>query len=216
MKRILAAIAILTPLLAAYEAPPVQILRGELIEWDPRQLAGGFAFRDSDSKVHRCRYSSETHILRQTLRVSPMGVRPGDYFEVVAEMKSGLSSCRALTIYVRALDPARTTNIRSTTAVLGARTFMDNLWPRGSLTFSGVVQRIDPNRMIVQTRQDGQKTFHLRSDTLYSSAGRLVEHGRLAVHQRIFVRAGRGIEGEMEAYQIVWGGIVQPEDRGSR
>jgi hypothetical protein len=69
--------------------------------------------------------------------------------------------------------------------------------------------------MVVQTRKSGSKTFHLRPDTVYTAQGRLVEPGLLEVHTRVFVRAGRGFEGEMEAYQVVWGGIVTPKQTTS-
>jgi hypothetical protein len=198
--------------LPAEDEPPVRILKGELIEWEARGLSGDFSLRDAQSRVHRCQFSPDTYLKRQTLRVTPTGVKPGDYLEVVADIRNGAASCRAVTIYIRASDPARLALGRGGARSLPTRIINDNLWPRGSLTFSGVVQRLETNRMVVQTRLDGAKTFHLRDDTLYSEEGRLVQRGRLEVHTRVFVRAGRGFEGEMEAYQIVWGGIVSPRE----
>jgi hypothetical protein len=30
------------------------------------------------------------------------------------------------------------------------------------------------------------------------------------VNERVFVRGGRNLEDEIEAYQVVWGGILRP------
>jgi hypothetical protein len=210
---------LLVPLLRSFgadEEPPVRIVKGELIEWEAQGLSGDFSVRDAQSFVHRCKFNADTYLKRQTLRVTPTGVKPGDFLEVVADIRNGPASCRALTIYIRASDPARWAGGRAPTRPLSMRLINDNLWPRGSLTFSGVVQRLEPNRMVVQTRSDGAKTFHLRTDTLFSEQGRLVQRTNLSVHTRVFVRAGRGFEGEMEAYQIVWGGIVTPRETTGR
>ena len=87
---------------------------------------------------------------------------------------------------------------------------METLAPRGRLTFAGVVQRLEPNLMVVQTRNDGAMAFQLRTDTLFSAEGRLVDRDKLQVHTHVFVRAGNGLYGEMEAYQVVWGDILLP------
>ena len=203
-------LAVAATTLAGQEGPPVRIMRGELIRWEVRGFAGDLSIRDAMHRVHRCRVTPDTYMTRQTLRVTPVGVKPGDFLEVVADLRDGPESCRALTIYVRASDPALVA-ARGPLTIPPQRIIMDNLWPRGALTFAGVVQRLEPDRMIVQTRKDGSQTFHLRSDTVYTAEGRVVELARLAVHTRVFVRAGRGFEGEMEAYQVVWGGIVTPK-----
>ena len=205
----LRALAVAVPL-AGQNGPPVRIMRGELIRWEVRGFTGDLSIRDAMHRVHRCSVTPDTYLTRQTLRVTPVGVKPGDFLEVVADLRDGVESCRALTIYVRASDPALVA-ARGPLTVPPQRIIMDNLWPRGALTFAGVVQRLEPDRMIVQTRKDGSQTFHLRADTVYTAEGRLVEAARLSVHTRVFVRAGRGFEGEMEAYQVVWGGIVTPK-----
>jgi hypothetical protein len=199
----------------AGEEPPVQILKGELMRWEVRGFSGDLSLRDAFQRVHRCRVTPDTYMTRvQTkLRVTPVAIKPGDFLEVVADQRDGAEHCRALTIYVRVSDPART--LARTGSIPPQRIIMDNLWPRGSLTFAGVVQRVENGRMVVQTRKDGEKTFHLRADTVYTQQGRLVEADRLEVHTRVFVRAGRGFEGEMEAYQVLWGGIVSPRQTTS-
>jgi hypothetical protein len=196
--------------LLAQEEPPVRILRGELIRWDVRGLAGELSLRDALHRMQRCRITPDTYMTRQTLRVTPVGIKPGDFLEIVADLREGIEACRALTIYVRASDPSMR-HVRAPLSIPPQRIIMDNLWPRGSLTFAGVIQQLTPTRMVVQTRKNGEKTFNLRPDTVYTAKGLLVEAGKLEVHMRVFVRAGNGVEGEMEAYQVLWGDIVTPK-----
>jgi len=38
-----------------------------------------------------------------------------------------------------------------------------------------------------------------------------VEPDALKPNTRVFVRAGKDIYGEIEAYQVIWGAILQPD-----
>ena len=207
---LLLASAAIVPWASADDLPPVRILRGLLIEWDMQGLAGEFSVRQSDNHVQRCRVTPETYMTRQTigLRVRPEGVKPGDFLEVVADLRNGPSRCQALTIYVGVSDPER--RIPRLPLPSQPSRMMETLAPRGRLTFAGVVQRLEPNLMVVQTRNDGAMAFQLRTDTLFSAEGRLVDRDKLQVHTHVFVRAGNGLYGEMEAYQVVWGDILLP------
>ena len=191
------------------DLPPVRIVRGLLIEWDMQGLAGEFSVRQTDNHVQRCRVTPETYMTRHAsgLRVRPEGVKAGDFLEVVADLRNGPSRCQALTIYIGVSDPERRSP-RLPSPSPPSR-LMETLSPRGRLTFAGVVQKLEANRMTVQTRNDGPKTFQLRSDTLFSAEGRVVERDKLQVHTHVFVRAGNGLYGEIEAYQVVWGDILQ-------
>jgi hypothetical protein len=82
--------------------------------------------------------------------------------------------------------------------------------PRGSLTFTGVVLRMDDDGMVLRTRVDGEKWILVRRDTRFREDGLRVEPSSLHSTTRVFVRAGKNLDGEIEAYEIVWGEILTP------
>jgi len=87
---------------------------------------------------------------------------------------------------------------------------MDLLAPRGNLTYSGVIARLTVDRLVLHTRQEGEKTILLRLDTRYLEGGTMVEAADLKPNTRVFVRAGKNLGDQIEAYQIIWGEILQP------
>jgi hypothetical protein len=87
---------------------------------------------------------------------------------------------------------------------------LDLIFPRGNLTFAGVIAKVSANRVVLHTRREGEKTILLRLDTRYLEAGAPVDAGELKPNTRVFVRAGRNLENQIEAYQIVWGQILEP------
>ncbi|HJT88617.1 MAG TPA: hypothetical protein VJ732_12195, partial [Bryobacteraceae bacterium] len=82
--------------------------------------------------------------------------------------------------------------------------------PTGNLTFSGVVSKLGGDRMVLHTRESGDKIILLRRDTRYVANGDPVDAASLKRNMRVFVRAGRNYYDEVEAYQVVWGGIFEP------
>jgi hypothetical protein len=93
------------------------------------------------------------------------------------------------------------------------RTQFDVWFPRGNLTFAGVVLRIDAETMTVKTRRDGIQRFVLRRDTFYLGNGMELERKHLANNTCVFIRAGRNLDHDLEAYEIVWGEIFKPVER---
>jgi hypothetical protein len=65
--------------------------------------------------------------------------------------------------------------------------------------------------MVLRTRIDGQKWILLRKDTRFREDGLLVEPSSLRSSTRVFVRAGPSLDGEVEAYEVVWGEILSPD-----
>jgi hypothetical protein len=86
----------------------------------------------------------------------------------------------------------------------------DNPFVRGRMTFAGVVVNCTPERLTVHTQKHGTQVFLLRHDTAFLMDGASGEAADLQVNTRVFVRAGVSIDQELEAYQVVWGQIVQP------
>ncbi len=75
--------------------------------------------------------------------------------------------------------------------------------------FSGLVVRVDHAVLTLRTRTDGVKTILLRQDTRYIGDGQRVDAAALRNHTRVFIRAGRNLDNDIEAYQVVWGEIVR-------
>jgi hypothetical protein len=194
--------------------PPVRILRGELTLWQVQGLAGEMGVRTPDGLTYTCRVTTDTYLTRQTMRITPVGVKTGDMVELVADLRNGEERCVALTVYVRPPEApprlARGIGRPLPFPIPQPRNLMDNLIPRGRLTFSGTVVKIDNQRLVVRTRKDGQKSFALREDTIFSDSGREVEPAALQPQQRVYLRASQTFDGDYEVYQIIWGAILQP------
>jgi hypothetical protein len=79
--------------------------------------------------------------------------------------------------------------------------------PRGDRTISGVIIRRDAGSITLRTRT-GEQTLVLRKDTRFLADGAQQDSGALAVNTRVFVRAGRSLDGSVQAYQVMWGEIV--------
>ena len=80
----------------------------------------------------------------------------------------------------------------------------------GNLTYSGVVYRLSDERVLIHSREAGDLTILLRKDTRYLKDGVVVEPADLKLNMRVFVRAGKDLYGEVEAYQVIWGTILTP------
>jgi hypothetical protein len=195
-----------SPLSDANLAPAFRILKGELLAWNVRGLSGDLIMETDDGASRwRCQVTMDTFLSRGTIRIHPAGVRVGDTLEIVAE--GAPTSCVARTVYVKAPDLRRfQTRIR----VSGGQ--LDSLWPRGLLTFSGIVNRVENDRLYLQTRKFGAKSFALRDDTMFSDGGRPVDLAALGTQTRVFVRANRTFEGDLEVYQVIWGKILQTRE----
>jgi hypothetical protein len=73
------------------------------------------------------------------------------------------------------------------------------------------VLRIVGDALTLKTRTDGEKQILLRQDTRYIGGGQRMDADGLKRNTRVFIRAGRNLDNDIEAYQVVWGDIVQPE-----
>ena len=78
------------------------------------------------------------------------------------------------------------------------------------MTFAGVVFRINADVLILRMRTNEHKTIHLRSDTRYLSQGQTLDRGNLEVNTLVFIRAGKNLDDEIEAYQVIWGKVLDP------
>ncbi|MCP5114551.1 MAG: hypothetical protein GY953_27295 [bacterium] len=192
--------------LVAQQSPPVGIVRGDLVKWDP---AGWLHVAKRDRKVEVCRFDRETYITDSVSRVEPSTVKVGSRVEAVVDHRDNVAGCRAITIYVPTAAPdGEFAAYRR--ALARQRHVLDHILPRGDMTFAGVVLEHDPSRMLVKTRSAGRKEVRLRDDTYFTSDGRPTDASMLKVRMKVFVRAGTGIDGALEAYQVVRGEILTP------
>ena len=193
--------------LAAQDGPPLGILRGELLKWDP---AGSFNLSTRNSMVRMCSFDAETYLTSKGLKITAEQVRVGHIVEVVVDRRGDPGRCHALTIYVLAELTTRASR-EYLEALERQRHIIDHIYPRGKLTFAGIVLESDSGHVVVRTRSEGRKTLQLRNDTRYTDDGRPSDTSMLEVNTRVFIRAGRGIDGKLEAYQVISGGILIPQ-----
>jgi hypothetical protein len=178
--------------------------------WDGTESSGHLSLRASDNRVLRCSFDAKTYFERDRQRASVSQMAVGDWIELVSDSASaGSSKCYARTVHV--LPPARPAVPAYLKRRIQARrsAFLDSIAPRGNLAFAGVVLRRTPEAIWIRTRSDGEKTIFLRQDTRFLSGGAPVEMGALSVNTRVFVRAGRNLENDLEAYQVIWGEILR-------
>lgn len=206
---------LLAALLSAGDAPPKNLLYGELLEREGTGTVGTLSVRDDESHVYRCSFDAKTYIEVQKERASALALRPDDRLELLVDRHEGSTACYIRSIHIvpskadTAPRPAsRAIRRRHTTSE--SAYVLDSIYPRGNLTFSGVIVQVNPERLVLRTRTSTQETIFLRRDTRCLQSGVAVESSQLPVNRRVFIRAGRNLDNELEAFQIVWGDIFQP------
>ncbi len=196
--------------LAAFAADeaPVGIVRGDLVAWEGAPTAGEMKIANK-GRVYQCGFDAKTYFERDNQRVAPGALAAGDRLEVVADHKPGATACYARTVHVIESNAGTPQGFRAR-----ARRWPDptEAWaPRGDMTFSGLVIAMTADALTLRMRTGGEQTLALRPDTRYLGNGVRVDPRALKLHTRVFVRAGRNLDDEIEAYQVIWGKIVEPE-----
>jgi len=216
-------VLLVSALISAAQIPPqnAALLRGVLLERDAQTDDGEFSVRAAGNQVVRYRFDAKTYVEREERPIDVPRLRPGEKVEVLSDPLSGSLLRYARTIHVidpapppRAatrpgsrLDPALTPAV---SPALGPP--HEPLFARGDMTFSGVVSRLSDGRLVLRTRSAGEQTFLLRQDTRFVADGEKVPAAELKTNMRVFVRAGKDVFGHVEAYQVVWGGILLPPE----
>jgi hypothetical protein len=184
------------------------LLRGVLIERDTQPAAGEFAVRAADNQVFRYRFDTQTSVDRDQLASSVPRLESGDKVEVISDEVPGSLLRYARTVHVlETSPPVHAVSPRR----LRVYPLQERTSPAGTLTYSGVIFRLNPERMVLHTREAGDQIILLRQDTRYLDNGDIVEPTDLQRNMRVFVRAGRTLFNEVEAYQVVWGQILMPQ-----
>jgi hypothetical protein len=183
------------------------LVRGVLLECDARP-AGEFSIRAADNRVLRYQFDRKTYAEREDRLIEPMRLATGDKVEVLSDAVAGYPLRYARTIHViQPLPPPRP----QTLGRLRAYDPKNELAVRaGNITYAGVVFRLNSQRVILHTREAGDLSILLRKDTRYLADGQLVDADSLKPNMRVFVRAGKDLYNEVEAYQVIWGTILSP------
>jgi hypothetical protein len=84
----------------------------------------------------------------------------------------------------------------------------ETISPRGNVQLGGVVRELQPESLELRTKQGESHRLRLRPDTAFVKEGLRVTREELTENQRVSVRCGYALDGELEVYQIVWGGIL--------
>lgn len=192
--------------LAAQEPAPEGIVRGTVVDRD-EGASGDLSVRAADHRVHCFRFDPATAVQLAGGNAAVSELNKGDTVEVIAgvALYPRLRQARLVRLLDRLPAPARVRRPRRTAVEL-----RDDLFPRGNLTLSGVVKSLHAGHMVLATRSQGESAILLRDDTRYFADGVEAGFSRLRVNARVFVRAGRNLDQDIEAYQVMWGGIFQP------
>ncbi|MBZ5600701.1 MAG: DUF5666 domain-containing protein [Acidobacteriia bacterium] len=187
---------------------PVGIVRGKLVSSIGTNRAGEITVRGADG-LASCNYDARTYFEREFEMIHANALAPGDPVEVLADRRPGSTACYARTVQV--------TNRRPQLYVPGVRPPLrtapsptEAFAPRGDFMFGGRVVSREPRQLTVMTHA-GEIHLVLRPDTRYAGDGLSADASSLKVNTHVFVRAGRDVDGFLEAYQIMWGEMTGPQ-----
>jgi len=176
------------------------LFRGKMVSWEGSPAKGVLLARNNAGTVEGCGYDALSYLELSRRRITVAKLEAGDPVEIIADHKPGSRDCyiRMLHVIPPVPPPNRMSAVPRRPAIQ---------LPRGDRTVSGIVIRSDAGSITLRTR-DGDQTLLLRRDTRYLVNGAQQDAGDLAVNTRVFVRAGRNLQGAIEAYQVMWGEIV--------
>ncbi|HEV2448095.1 MAG TPA: hypothetical protein VGS58_19325 [Candidatus Sulfopaludibacter sp.] len=206
--RTLAGAWLLVSLAGAQPPADPGMMRGVLLERDPN-AAGEFSIRLADNYVLRYRYDGRTAVERDRQTLDVPHLKPGEQVEVTSDPPGDQPLRYARRVLVMVSVPApvvRRPPPRSTIPRYDAQA--ERLLPKGDLSFSGVIVRLEDSRLVLRTRT-GEQVILLRQDTRYLDNGELVAAADLKPNMRVFVRGGKNLYGDVEGFQVAWGSILQ-------
>ncbi len=194
----------------AQENGPAGLLRGDLVSWAGTPGNGEFTLRTAAARVYSCSYDEKTYMEREKQRITMAGAEKGDRLEVVSDRRTESGVCYTRMVHV--LDAPRIYVVPGVRPRPAASNTPALLPRRANLTFTGAVVAVTPDALTVRSRSGEHKLIHLRPDTHYLAEGRETDSGSLRANMLVFVRAGKNLDGEVEAYQVIWGEILHPEE----
>jgi hypothetical protein len=201
-----ALIGLFAGIAAAQSRNASPLIRGVLVNRE-NSPSGQFTVRTADNQLFRYRFDPKTYVERDDRLIDVSRLDPGDKVEVLSDEGPASAVRYARTIHVTLREPPRQT---SSTDPFLVRRAADPYLPLSTMSLAGVVTSLGQEWLVLHTRHGGNQTILLRRDTRYLGNGERVEHADLHPNMRVFIRAGRNLFNEVEAYQIIWGQILQP------
>jgi hypothetical protein len=201
MRLCTAGVLLATTLVAQQEVTPA-IVRGTLTLAD----GGILEVRRAIGNPVRCSFDSHTWIEQDRKKLSLTALEPGLNVELLTDLRAGRCYTRTLRIV-----PAGVSAATRRPPMTPVRSTIENIYPRGNLTFGGVVIRRSPTLLVLRTRTEPEKLVRLRDDTRFLDSGSPATAADVAVNTRVFVRAGKNFDNDVEAYQVIWGEIAGPK-----
>jgi hypothetical protein len=193
---------------AAQSPADSPLVRGTVLECDAR-ATGEISIRAAGNEVVRYRFDSKTYAERDEQLIEASRLKPGEKVEVLSERLPAYPLRYAMTIHViQPLPPPRPQTLGRYRAYNPAA---EPVLPAGNITYSGVVSRLNGERVLLHTREAGDFSILLRKDTRFLEDGQQVDAERLKPMMRVFVRAGKDVYQQVEAYQVIWGTILTPQ-----
>lgn len=194
------------------------ITRGRLLESDTGDT-GELSIRTTGNRVYWFVYDTKTYVERDNHLSTVPKLRKGDELEVVCDIGPDVALRYARTIHVvespaeKALAQRQFSEGRyampKRQPVREDPLLSDLFLPRGTLTFAGLVCQLNHERLVLRMRTGGEKTIYLRPDTRYMKDGGVAAADLLHLNTRVYVRGSHNLEGEVEAFQIVWGELAE-------
>jgi hypothetical protein len=196
------------------------IAHGRLLDSDTGET-GEFSMRSATNRVYWYVYDTKSYVERDNRLTSVAKLQKGDEIEVISDI--GPDTALRYARIVRVVESPAENQMQQRQFSLGRYAVprrpaprensfeTEFLFPRGSLTFSGLVSRLTGERFVLRTRGGGEQIIYLRPDTRYMQDGGLVAASSLRSNLRVYVRGSQNLDGEVEAYQVVWGHILEPE-----
>ena len=184
------------------------LVRGVVLECDAQSASGELSVRAADNQVFRYLFDGKTYAERDQKLIQAARLLPGEKVEIVSDLSPGLTLRYARTIHV--LQPTPPVRPQPLGRPRAYNPRLDQV-RTGNLTYSGVVFRLNGQRVVLHTRRAGDLAILLRQDTRYLADGQVVDLSHLKANMRVFVLAGKDLYDEVEAYQVIWGKILSPE-----
>jgi hypothetical protein len=181
------------------------VLRGPLVSRE----ANVVRVQVAEGQIAECGFDIRTWMERDGQRLEAAALAVGDRLEIVADQRP--TGCYARTLHVLDVPPQNPIAGRRPSMKREYSSPTDRYAPRGDMTVTGLVAELSEQWLTIRTRTEGHQRFLLRHDTRYVGEGLRTAREALARGTRVFVRAGRNFEGVVEAYQVIWGGILKPE-----
>jgi hypothetical protein len=186
---------------------PIGIFRGSLLGSRGAPGAGDLTIRAQTMDLV-CHYDAHSYVARNHHRIAVSSLGVGEPLEILANHKPGSQACYASMVQVIDIEAERMAAERSRrarTQNFGARSVF--FTPRGDRDLAGMVVRLTSRLLTLRTR-NGETTLALRPDTRYWGDGLGATPADLQVNTHVFIHAGRSAEGVVEAYQVMWGKIL--------